>query len=196
MIPKLLQKTKEQIEDWITNRAHSRSAKIWLFIFSFTESSFFIIPPDVFLLAILINNGTRWVYYASLTTIASVFGGLLGYLIGFAFFDLIGQFIINTYHLQSQMIVVSEMFSNNAFWTIFISAFTPIPFKVFTISAGFFKINLGVFIIASTIGRGMRFFVVGYIVKLFGKQMARNVFKYFNWILLGIVAVLALIIFW
>ena len=194
MILRFLQKTRENIQDWVDHRAHGKVAKVWLAIFSFTEASFFVVPPDVFLLAILINNGTRWIHYASITTVASVAGGLLGYLFGFFFFDLLGEFIINTYHLQSQMITVSEMFSNNAFWTIFISAFTPIPFKVFTISAGFFHINLWVFLVASLLGRGMRFFAVGYIVKVFGKQMARSAFKYFNWIVLFILVVLVLVI--
>ena len=194
MILKLLQKTRASIQDWVDNRAHGKVAKIWLVIFSFTEASFFVVPPDVFLLAILIKNGTRWIHYASITTIASVVGGLLGYLFGFFFFDLIGEFIINTYHLQSQMVVVSKMFADNAFWTIFISAFTPVPFKVFTISAGFFKINLWVFLLASLLGRGMRFFAVGYIVKVFGKQMAKSAFKYFNWIILIILVVLVLVI--
>jgi len=194
MILKFLQKTRESVQDWVDNRAHGQAAKTWLIIFSFTESSFFVVPPDVFLLAILINNGTKWIYYSSITTIASVAGGLLGYLFGFFFFDLVGEFIIDTYNLQSQMLVVSEMFSNNAFWTMFIGAFTPIPFKVFTISAGFFKINLGVFIVASLLGRGLRYFIVGYIVKLFGKQMARSAFKYFNWVVLICLLVLILVI--
>ncbi len=196
MILNFLQKTKEGIQDWVDNKAHGKVAKIWLIIFSFTEASFFIIPPDVFLLAILIKNGVRWIYYSFITTVASVVGGLFGYAIGFFFFDLIGEFIIDTYHLQSQMLAVSNMFSQNAFWTIFISAFTPIPFKVFTISAGFFKINFWVFLGASLIGRGMRFFVVGYIVKLFGRRMAKSVFKYFNWILLVLVVAIVLILVW
>lgn len=195
MILNFLQKIKEKTQDWIDNKSHGRRAKIWLIACSFTEASFFVIPPDVFLLAILIKNGARWVYYSLITTMASVVGGLLGYLIGFFFFGLVGDFIINTYNLQSQMLVVSQMFSQNAFWTIFISAFTPIPFKVFTISAGFFKINIATFLIASLIGRGLRFFAVGYIVKIFGKKVAKNAFEYFNWILLGLVVIVALILF-
>ncbi|MEA2112963.1 MAG: VTT domain-containing protein [Patescibacteria group bacterium] len=194
MILNFLQKTRESIKDWIENRAHGKVAKIWLIIFSFTEASFFVIPPDIFLLAILINNGVKWVHYSLITTVSSVAGGLLGYTLGFFFFDLVGEFIIDTYNLQNQMTVVSRMFSQNAFWTIFISAFTPIPFKVFTLSAGFFKIDLVVFLIASLLGRGMRFFAVGYIVKVFGKQMARSVFKYFNWILLVLVILIILIL--
>ena len=192
---KYLNKTKESLKNWSENHSQGKNAKLWLVIFSFTEASFFIIPPDVFLLAILVNNGIKWVHYAWITTISSVLGGLLGYVFGFFFFDLVGEFLINTYNLQSQMETVSVLFQDNAFWAIFISAFTPIPFKVFTISAGFFHINILTFLIASFIGRGMRFFAVGYLVKLFGKQMAHYTFKYFNYITLLILALILLILF-
>ena len=190
-----LHKTKKSLRDWSRNHSQGKNAKLWLAVFSFTEASFFVIPPDIFLLAILINNGSRWVYYSSLTTITSVIGGLLGYVFGFFFFDLIGEFLINTYNLQSQMMIVSDLFQKNAFWAIFISAFTPIPFKVFTISSGFFHINIFIFTMASLLGRGMRFFAVGYLVKLFGKQMARYAFKYFNYITLLILILILLILF-
>ncbi|MCK4918595.1 MAG: DedA family protein [Candidatus Pacebacteria bacterium] len=192
---KYLNKTKQSLKDWSYNHSHGKNAKLWLAIFSFTEASFFVIPPDIFLLAILINNGSKWIYYSFLTTIASVLGGLLGYVFGFFFFDLVGEFLINTYNLQSQMAVVSGLFQENAFWAIFVSAFTPIPFKVFTLSAGFFHINLVTFFFASLIGRGLRFFTVGYLVKLFGKQMAHYSFKYFNYITLLILALILWVIF-
>ena len=194
MITKFLHNTREKIRDWIDNHAHGTRAKMWLAIFSFTEASFFVIPPDIFLLAILINNGVKWIYYSALTTIMSVAGALLGYTFGFLFFDWVGEFIINTYNLQEQMVTVSKMFANNAFWTIFVSAFTPIPFKVFTISAGFFKINIWIFLLACLLGRGMRFFAVGYIVKVFGKQMARYAFRYFNWLTVVVLAIIVLAI--
>ncbi len=192
---KYLDKTKEYLRNWSDNHSHGKNAKFWLAAISFAEASFFIIPPDIFLLAILINNGARWIHYAWITTVSSVLGGLLGYALGFFFFDLVGEFLINTYNLQSQMAVVSGLFQENAFWAIFISAFTPIPFKVFTLSAGFFHINIFTFLIASTIGRGMRFFAVGYLVKLFGKQMAHYAFKYFNYITLLILALILGILF-
>ena len=192
---KYLDKIKKSLEDWSQNHSHGKNAKLWLAIFSFSEASFFPIIADVFLLAILLRNGVRWAYYSFITTIFSVLGAAFGYLIGLLFFDLVGEFIVQTYNLQDQMLVVGEMFANNAFWTIFVSAFTPIPFKVFTISAGFFKINFWIFILASVLGRGMRFFAVGYLVKLFGKQMAHYAFKYFNYITLLILALILLILF-
>ena len=182
------------MKEWTLNKSYGTRAKVWLVFFSFAEASFFIIPPDIFLMAILINNGVKWVYYSALTTVASVAGALLGYTFGFLFFDWAGEWIINAYNLQEQMLLVSAMFSKNAFWTIFISAFTPIPFKVFTISAGFFQINLWIFLLASILGRGMRFFAVGYIVKVFGKQMARYAFRYFNWLTLAVLVIAVLVV--
>lgn len=194
MILDFLYKTKEGIRNWTINKSHGTRAKIWLAIFSFTEASFFIIPPDIFLLAILINNGAKWIYYSTLTTVASVAGALLGYSFGFLFFDWAGELIINAYNLQEQMELVKKLFDDNAFWAMFLSAFTPIPFKVFTISAGFFKIDILVFLLASLLGRGMRFFAVGYIVKVFGKQMARYAFRYFNWLTLAVLIIVILAI--
>ncbi|MBU1046678.1 VTT domain-containing protein [Patescibacteria group bacterium] len=192
---RILDKTKNLLKEWSDKHSQGKHAKFWLLVFSFTEASFFVIPPDVFLLAILINNGPRWIYYAWITTVASVLGGLLGYVFGFFFFDLVGEFLINTYNLQSQMATVSNLFQDNAFWAVFVSAFTPIPFKVFTISAGFFHINIITFFVASLIGRGLRFFAVGYLVKLFGKQMAHYAFKYFNYITLLILALILALLF-
>ncbi|MCK5021895.1 MAG: DedA family protein [Candidatus Pacebacteria bacterium] len=194
MIFKLLNKTRNTLREWILNRSQGRNAKIWLMTISFAESSFFPIPTDFFLLAILLGNRAKWLYYSFLTTISSVAGGLMGYLIGFLFFDLIGEFIIQTYSLQDEMIIVSEMFKENAFWAIFISAFTPIPFKIFTISAGFFHIDILIFFVASLIGRTMRIFSVGYLVKTFGKQIVHYVFEYFNYVTFIALLILALII--
>jgi len=90
---------------------------------------------------------------------------------------------------------VKELFDQNAFWAIFISGFTPIPYKIFTISAGFFSINLITFVIASVISRFLRFFVVGYIMKMFGEEMSKFVFKYFNIItLIFAVGAIALVV--
>ena len=192
---KFLDRTKNTLRDWSHKHSKGKNAKFWLAVFSFSEASFFIIPPDVFLLAILINQGHRWLYYAFLTTTFSVLGALLGYVFGFFFFDWVGEFLIDTYSLQSQMQTVSLLFQQNAFWSIFVSAFTPIPFKVFTISAGFFHINIFVFFIASLLGRGLRFLSVAYLVKLFGRQMAQYTYRYFNYLTLVILLIIALVIF-
>lgn len=158
----------------------------WLFLISFAESSFFPIPPDLLLMPIVARLRSKWWYYAAITTIASALGGMLGYLIGALFFNFVGTFLVKTYHLESELERVSLLFQQNAFWAIFTAAFTPIPYKIFTIAGGLFKINFFVFVIASILGRGMRFFAVAYLMKLFGGAVGRLAFKYFNLLTLAV----------
>lgn len=152
----------------------------WLFLVSFAESSFFPIPPDLLLMPIVARLRSRWLYYAVITTVASVIGGMFGYLIGAVFFNIVGAFLVKTYHLEKELEYVSTLFQQNAFWAIFTAAFTPIPYKLFTIAGGLFKINFLIFVIASILGRGMRFFAVAYLMKLFGSAVGRLAFRYFN----------------
>lgn len=176
-----LKKIKINVRDWMIKHAGGPHAKGWLSFFSFAEASFFPIPPDFLLVAILGSKQQKnWFYYSMLTGVWSVLGGVFGYIIGFLLFDSIGQWLIVTYNLSDQMIAVKELFDQNAFWAIFISGFTPVPYKIFTISAGFFSINFFTFIIASAMSRFLRFFIVGYIMKVFGEKMGKFAFKYFN----------------
>lgn len=185
---------KQKLFDFAERNAGTARAKYWLAIVAFSEASFFILPPDVMLVAILMYGTSRWAYYASITTIFSVFGGIFGYAIGYLFFDAFGELIIRAYSLEDEFAKVSILYGENAFWTVFISAFTPIPYKIFTITAGFFKIPLAVFVLASTIGRGARFFIVAFIMKLLGKRFLDVFTKYFNIITITIVAVVILIL--
>ena len=176
-----LNQTKDKWRDFVVHHSSKDNASWWLALISFAESSFFPIPPDLFLSAILVaNKGERWFRLALITTIASVLGGLFGYLIGYFFFSLIGAPLISFYHAQEAFNHVGQLFSDNAFLAIFLAGFTPIPYKVFTIAAGFFSINLLVFVIASVVGRGMRFFIVAYLFKVFGELIGKLVYRYFN----------------
>lgn len=187
-----LTKVKNQSVEWFKERAHGTHAKAWLVLLSFSEASFFIVPPDVLLIAILMAGASRWVFYATITTIASLAGGIFAYLIGFLFFDAMGVRIIEFYHLTEQMKEIQLLYHENAFWVIFTAAFTPIPYKLFTLSAGFFKINIIVFITASVFGRGLRYFVVAYITKLFGGKITHLLLKYFN--IITVIVVIALVV--
>lgn len=171
---------KKKTYIWFDRQAHKPSAKWWLALISFTESSFFPIPPDPFLVATLIMNRSAWFLYSFLVSSASVLGGVFGYAIGFWFFALFGEKIVDLYSLQDEMKVVSELFADNTFWTIFTAAFTPIPYKLFTLSAGLFKVNFIAFLFASILGRFIRFMSIGYIMKVFGETIGKIVFKYFN----------------
>ncbi len=191
-----LQTLKDSLTSWSVRHAEGRNAKWWLFGFSFAESSFFPIPPDVLLVAILMTKErARAFYYASITTAGSVLGGLLGYAIGYFFFQTVGVWIVNTYHLETQMITVQKLFADNAFFAIFVAAFTPIPYKVFTIAGGLFGISIPVFIIASILGRGARFFAVATVMKYFGGHIARVFYEYFNLISFVVVAMLGVILY-
>lgn len=187
--------TKDSLIAWTVRHAEERNAKWWLFGLAFAESSFFPIPPDVLLGAILMTRErVRAFFYATVTTVGSVLGGLFGYTIGYFFFQTVGVWLVGVYHLEAQMETVRVLFANNAFFAIFVAAFTPIPYKVFTISAGLFSINLPVFIIASILGRGMRFFMIAAIMRYFGAYMAQALYKYFNIISLVTVFIVAVLL--
>ena len=136
----------------------------------------------------------RWIYYASLTTITSVLGGVVGYFVGMFLFDVVGVPIIKLYALEAQIEKVGTLFAQNAFLAIFISAFTPIPYKAFTLSAGFFSISFPVFIIASLIGRALRFFGVAFLAQKFGQALGNLIFAYFNVISLVVAAIIVALV--
>lgn len=176
-----MESIKTKLRDWTVKHAKGPHAKLWLSAVSFSESSFFPVPPDIILIAILLTaERARWFFYSLLTTITSVLGGLLGYLIGAVFFGLFGESIVAFYGLEEELVYVTEQFGRHAFLTIFIAAFTPIPYKVFTITAGLLHIPLLVFIAASLLGRGARFFFVGYALHRYGKRVSDILYSYFN----------------
>lgn len=189
-----LKKIKINLRNWMIKHAGGAHTKRWLSFFSFAEASFFPIPPDFMLIAILGSRQEKmWIYYSALTAMWSVLGGVAGYAIGLLLFDSVGKWLIDAYNLQDNMISIKTLFDQNAFWAMFISGFTPIPYKIFTISAGFFSVNFFIFLIASAISRFLRFFIVGYIMKVFGDNLGKFVFKYFN--IITIVIAIGIIVF-
>ena len=182
------------MREWFEKHASKPSAQWWLIAIAFTESSFFPIPVDPFMAIALLVEKNSWWKTSLNVTIASILGGLFGYLIGFLFFESVGQKVIDIYHLEEEFIHVSGLFQENAFWSIFIAAFTPIPFKIFTLTAGVAKVNIFIFLLASIIGRALRFFFVGIIMKTFGRQIGSAFFKYFNIVTSVIVLLIVLYI--
>lgn len=167
-------------------------ARTWLFVLSFSEASFFVVPAEVLLLPMLIADKTRWVHLAWITTMSSVLGALFGYLLGAFAFGAVGEPLIALYGLENDFAKVGMLFDTNTFWTLFVAAFTPIPFKVFVLAGGFFRVDLIAFIAASILGRGMRYYLFSWIVARFGAHMARLFVSYFRAITIGAV-VLALV---
>lgn len=170
----------ERLREWTLKWAHSRHMAAALFFIAFIEASFFPIPPDILMVAILLINAERWWFYAGLTSMGSVLGAVFGYVIGWGFYQIIGYHIVEIYNLQGTVNFIGEKFSEHVFLTVFTAAFTPIPFKLITISAGLFKVPFWEMVLASIIGRSMRYFLVAYMVRLFGKKVKDLVIKYFN----------------
>jgi len=184
-------KSKHKIRDWVIENSDKKIGRIALRVISFTESSFFPIPPDPFLIGMIMVKPKKWLVLSLSVIIFSVLGGIFGYFIGFWFFDAFGPQLISLYSLQDEFILVEKFFTNHAFWTVFVSAFSPIPYKVFTIGAGLFSVNFFVFVIASIIGRGLRFLIVGFIFRYVGEKYSDLIFKYFN--LLALIASLLIV---
>lgn len=167
--------------DWVLHLAATPYAVPALFAISFIESSFFPIPPDVLLIAMTVAVPALWFRYAVLCTGASVLGGMFGYLIGWKFMDVVGLKILNFYHLQEKFDKIGEIYKEYEAWAVAGSGFTPIPYKLFTLAAGAFKIDFTTFVLASTVGRAARFFLVGFLIYKFGPTVKLWIEKYFGW---------------
>lgn len=169
------------LKAWVESFAHKPSAGIALFIFAFIESSFFPIPPDALLIILALSYPKRSFYYAFICTVGSVLGAYLGYLIGYVFYDTIGIKIIQFYGVQHQINYVLDKYRENGFIAIVTAGFTPIPYKVFTILAGFNKtIDLFTLTFASLIGRAGRFFLVGGLIYFIGPGVKTFIDKYLD----------------
>jgi membrane protein YqaA with SNARE-associated domain len=185
---------KERMKDWFVRKAHHKHSGWWLAFFAFIESSFFPIPPDLFLIGLLaVRKAKNWLYFSLVTAGSSIAGGVLGYVIGAVVFSSIGDQIISFYGLTEQFAAIGNLYADNAFWAVFTSAFTPIPFKVFTLSAGFFNVSFPIFLLASALGRVLRFVAVGVLMKIFNKTIAHIAYKYFNWI--GVAVAMVVVIY-
>lgn len=169
-----------RLYDWTLELAAHKRAGTALFALAFVESSFFPIPPDILLIALVIATPHAWARLAGITIAGSLVGGAFGYLIGAVFFSVIGEPIIAFYHAEEIVANIGVRYNEFAFLTIFAAAFTPIPYKVVTISAGFFNVNFFVFILASAIGRSLRFLVISALLRLFGEQIKAFIDRYFN----------------
>lgn len=181
----------KSLYDWVLSWAHSPYAVPALFLLAFTESSFFPIPPDVLLIALALAKPQLSLWYSSVCTIGSVTGALFGYLIGFAFWQAVGEYFFLyipgfTRELFNQVCLSYEQHST---LIIFTAAFTPIPFKVFTISAGVSKISILPFVLVSIVGRGARFFLVGILFKKFGPTVKVYIDKYLNLLTILVVVI-------
>ena len=179
-----------RLYDWILHWAKTPYGSWALFVLAFCESSFFPVPPDVLLIALCVSIPKKSFKYALICTAGSMMGGCLGYLIGWQFMLGVGEKIIQLYGLTHKMQYIRDMYMQYDAWAIGIAGFTPIPYKVFTISAGAFDINFTVFLIASAVSRAARFFLVGGLIYIFGPKIQAFIDKYFNILAIAFVVLL------
>lgn len=190
----------KKLYNWILSWANKKSGGVFLFFLSMIESIIFPIPPDTLLMPLCLGNRAKAFRFALLCTVGSLVGAAIGYYIGYAlwwsgdheysalalwFFDLVPSFS------EEKFTTVKDLYEKYNVWIVFIAAFTPLPFKVVTITAGAFKVQFLLFIVGSTIGRAGRFFLVAWLLRRYGNGMKVFIDKYFN--LLSIAFVILLV---
>lgn len=169
-----------KLYDWVLGWADTRYGVPALAIVSFMESSFFPVPPDPLLMALCLGKPKKSFWYAFVCTVMSVLGGVAGYFIGWALWDLLSNFFLTYVFSEEAFSYVGSLYEQNAFLAVLGAAVTPIPYKVFTVAAGVFHINLIYLIVASILGRSARFFVEAGLIYFFGEKIRRFIDKYFN----------------
>lgn len=189
---RLFSKLYDRVMSW----SRHRHAQWYLGGLSFAESSFFPIPPDVMLAPMSMAQPSKAWRFALLTTLTSVAGGLLGYLIGMFAFDLIQPLVGEGGRYNGAFEHGKEWFDRWGVWAVFLAGFSPIPYKIFTITAGVLSMALLPFVIASTIGRGARFFLVAALMAWGGEPMERRLRQYVDtigWVMIGLIALVLIL---
>jgi len=142
-----------------------------LFGVSFVESSFFPIPPDIMLIPMVLANRAKAWFYAAVATVGSVLGGVFGYLIGYFLFDAIGKPMLDFYGYAEKFAKFSDQYNEYGAWIVFVFGVTPFPYKVITIASGATGLSIVMFLLASVLSRGLRFFVVAALLYWFGPSI-------------------------
>ena len=179
----------KNLYNWVLEWSDSKWGAFALFLLAFTEASFFPIPPDVLLIALCLGLRTKAFKFALICSIGSALGAVFGYSIGYFLwwntagnFSVIANFFIDIIPgFSSELFYdIKQKYDEWNFWIIFVSGFTPIPFKVFTVSAGAFNINFNLFLLASIISRSARFILIGGLIWKFGEPIKDFIDRYFN----------------
>jgi membrane protein YqaA with SNARE-associated domain len=194
-MPPLSQKY-QQFWDWFSERAYGVHARAWLFVIAFTESSVSLIPPDILLSAMVLARRDRWLSLAVFTAASSVLGGVAGYIIGAFFYDSFGEKLIAFYGLEEDIALWASVFREQTFILLFIGAFTPLPYKVFTLLSGFFNVNIVILLVASLCGRLLRYGGMAFLLARYGENITKTVIRFANLITAGVVVLGAVILLW
>ncbi|MHC4988490.1 MAG: YqaA family protein [Planctomycetota bacterium] len=183
-----------RLYNWVVHFADTPHGERALFVLSFAESSFFPVPPDVLLAPLTLGAPKKWFRFALSCSIASVLGGILGYFIGMFLWDQIGAWVFA--HLggigftEENFTAFQDGYNKYGFWIVFTCGFTPLPYKVCTITAGVAGIFFPGFLIASALSRSARFFLVAGLFGWKGEAIRPFIEKYFNWLSLAFVILL------
>ena len=180
---------------WTLSLAESPRAPWALAGVSFAESSFFPVPPDVILVPMALAKPQAAWRYAAICTVASVLGGIVGYLIGALLFDTIGQWLIGIYGLGGKMEDARRLYDQYGAWFILIKGVTPIPYKLVTIASGLFHYNFALFVGLSLITRGARFFLLALLLNRFGDQARAFLDRYFG-VFMVVIVLFIVVGFW
>ncbi len=183
--------------EWTMKAARHKYASYYLSFMSFAESVFFPIPVDIMLAPMSLAKPKKAWYYAMLATVFSVIGGIVGYYLGYALYDSFVQPIIESVGYQDKLLTAESWFKNYGIWVVFIASFTPIPYKVFTITAGIMHMAFLPFVIVSIIGRGLRFFLVAGLMRWGGAAMEDKLKIYIDrigWVIVGLIIAIFMII--
>lgn len=160
-----------KLYDWMLRMAGHRHAIPAMAAVSFAESSFFPIPPDVMVVPMILARREQAWLIATVCTISSVLGGVLGYGIGYFLYDSVGLFLINLYGAHDATSEFQLWYDQWGAAVILIKGFTPIPFKIVTIASGFFKYNFALFVLLAALTRGARFFLIAWLLRRYGEPM-------------------------
>ena len=172
--------------DWCISAADKPYALWILAAVAFAESSFFPIPPDIMLLPMSLARPKRAWWFATICTVASVAGGVVGYAIGALLYDSVGQWLINVYGLSGKVEAFRQSYAEWGAWIIIGKGLTPIPYKLVTITSGFAGYNIWLFILCSIIARGGRFFIVAILLNRYGDFIRRELEKRLGlWVAIG-----------
>ncbi|MBQ3148671.1 MAG: DedA family protein [Alistipes sp.] len=177
----------KRLYDWVLSWGDSRWGVLALFVLAFAESSFFPIPPDVLLIALCLGAVTRSFRFAAICLAGSILGAAGGYAIGYYLWQntageytaLANWFFAHVFSEES-FLEVKSLYDEYDFWIVFTAGFTPLPYKLFTISGGLFRIDLVMFFVASIVSRGLRFFLIAGLIWKFGAPIKTFIEKYFN----------------
>ena len=169
--PKVILVMLRRLYDRVLALAAGPRAPLWLAVISFAESSFFPIPPDALLVPMALARPERAWRLAAICTVASVLGGILGYYIGYALFDVLATPLLHAYHYEAAFARFKDTYAEYGLWVILVKGLTPIPYKIVTIASGAAAFNFPLFVAASIVTRGARFFLVATLLHFFGEQV-------------------------